>query len=91
MILNEILTLNHSLWERDAEVSVYHFVFGKRVFIILGNNISLELQKHLRNKLMSQCGALSVDFGTFSDLKGYNESGTYYNQIRKESMFQVPV
>lgn len=82
VILNEILTLNHSLWERDAEVSVYHFVFGKRVFIILGNNISLELQKHLRNKLMSQCGALSVDFGTFSDLKGYNESGTYYNQIR---------
>lgn len=82
ILLGEILSQNHSLWKQDAEIKIKHFVFHREVFVVLGNNISHDLQLSFKKILINQYGAFNVEFGTFNDLRGYNENGVYCNHIK---------
>lgn len=84
ILLKEILSQNFSLWEKDAAIKIKHFVFQRKVFVVLGNNFSQELQNSFKSQLINLYGALSVEFGTFADLRGYNDNGAYCNQIKSK-------
>mgnify|MGYP003301566758 FL=1 len=85
ILLKEILSQNFSLWEKDAAIKIKHFVFQRKVFVVLGNNFSQELQNSFKSQLINFYGALSVEFGTFADLRGYNDNGAYCNQRKSQN------
>ena len=81
-LIREIFNIHSLLWNENAEMQVKHFVYHSDVYVITGNDISEELKINFKNYLTSKCEAFKVKIGTFGDLRGYNENGTYQNGIK---------
>ena len=88
-VLSEIFRINTNLWKQDVEVILHHFVYWKNVFVITGNDISDELKRLFRDYLVTNHSAKSVEFGTFGDLRGYQNDGKYYNDIKQSRIVIV--
>jgi len=88
-VLSEIFRINSDLWKNDVEVILHHFVYWKDVFVVTGNDISDELKRLFRDYIVTNHSAKSVEFGTFGDLRGYQNDGKYYNDIKQSRILIV--
>ena len=86
VIIDEIFKTNKNLWNAEADIKVKHFVYHDDIFVVLGNDISETLKKKFHNLLIYQYEATSVKFGTFGDLRGYNDNGKYANEINQKKI-----
>ena len=80
----EIFKLNSRLWEKEAKITIQHFVFNRNVFIVTGNDIDEHLKDSVRLFLQTDYGAKNITFGTFGDLRGYLCDGEYRNEIKEK-------
>lgn len=89
-VLSEIFRINTNLWHKEVDVILHHFVYWEDVFVITGNDISDKLKGLFRDYLVTEHSAKSVGFGTFGDLRGYqNIDKNYYNDIKQSRILIV--
>lgn len=88
-LISEIFSINTSLWTSQLDMTIQHFVYLENVFIITGNDVSNALKKEFANLLKAKYNACDVQFGTFGHLRGYNNGGTYLNEIKYRKIIVV--
>lgn len=82
-LICEIFDINRKLWSESIDSFLRHFVYHEDVFVVFGYGIALELQYMFNDVLINQYQARNVSFGTFDDLRGYQNNGEYVNEIQE--------
>lgn len=88
-LLYEIFNINSKLWNESVDVFLRHFAYHEDLFIVTGNDIALELKYMFKEFLINNYQARTVSFGTFGDLRGYQENGVYLNDIKQKKIIVV--
>lgn len=83
-LLQPIFRINQELWDKKTSTLLSHFLNGKRVCVVLANNIDPELILQFNHWLHITYCVSKVEFATFKDLRGYLDNGIYKNRISCE-------
>ena len=88
-LLHEIFNINRKLWNESVDVFLRHFVYHDDIFVVTGNDMALELKYLFKDFLINKYQARTISFGTFGDLRGYQVSGVYVNDIKQKKIIVV--